>query len=61
MSKKVSKKAAAKKGAALPDGWDDKLYAIVHPYLAGGFAEPSASQHARAVVREFKRAIEETT
>lgn len=59
MTKKASKKTAAKAAPTLPDGWEQHFHAAVHPLLAGGFAEPAASQHARAAAREFARRIQE--
>lgn len=59
MAKKASKKVAKKPASALPDGWEAHFHAAVHPLLAGGFAEPAASQHARAAAREFARRIQE--
>lgn len=50
--KKASKKPAA--GPTLPDGWEKTFHEVVHARLAAGFAEPEASSHARAALRDFK-------
>lgn len=54
MPKKTSKKTAKK---AAPD-MEKAFFAAVHPLMAGGFAEPNASEYTRQAYRRFKENLE---
>lgn len=54
MPKKTSKKTAKK---AEPD-MAKAFFDAVHPLMAGGFAEPAASQYTRQAYRRFKDNLE---
>lgn len=54
MPKKTTKKTAKK---AEPD-MEKAFHDAVHPLMAGGFAEPAASEYTRQAYRRFKANLE---